>query len=146
MIALDTNVLLRHVLQDDAEQSPRASKLIAEHDNILITDVVLTEAIWTLRGKRYQASRDVIIKFVSDLLSERAFQLENPHAVWGALNDYQEERPRYNESGKKQKLPDFADALIVHKAKQIAKKDKEPLNGVYSFDKGVLLLAGTQRV
>lgn len=58
MIAIDTNVLLRHVLQDDDEQSPKASQLFDLHERVLVTDVVLVECIWTLSGKKYQASRN----------------------------------------------------------------------------------------
>lgn len=43
MIAVDTNVLLRHVLQDDEQQSPLATRLIEQHGKVLVTDVVLIE-------------------------------------------------------------------------------------------------------
>jgi len=45
MIALDTNVLLRYLLQDDPDQSAKAAQLIASHVIILISDVVLVETI-----------------------------------------------------------------------------------------------------
>ena len=104
MIAIDTNVLLQHVLQDDAVQSPKASRLIKINNRVLITDVVLlVETIWTLLGKKYQATRDDIIKLVSDLLAEHSIQFENPHAIWGALSDFQKDRPLYDDKGRKLK-------------------------------------------
>ena len=48
MIAIDTNVLLRYLLQDDEKQANKATKLILGAESVLITDVVLTETIWTL--------------------------------------------------------------------------------------------------
>lgn len=81
MIAIDTNVLLRHILQDDAGQSPKSSQLIETNERVLITDVVLIETIWTLLGKKYQASREDITKLVNDLLNERSIQFENPQAI-----------------------------------------------------------------
>lgn len=144
MIAIDTNVLLRHVLQDDEVQSPLASQLIEQHDKILITDVVLVECIWTLTGKKYQASRADIVTLVTDLLREPNVVFENPQAVWGALNDFQAEYAPYDETGKKWKLPDFADALIIHKAKQTAKQWSASLQCVYSFDEGALRILGTR--
>ena len=144
MIAVDTNVLLRHVLQDDPIQSQKATELIEKHTRVLITDVVLIESVWTLTGKKYQASREDIIKLVSDLLSEPSIIFENPQAVWSALNDFQTDYPGYDEAGSKWKLPDFADALIISKAKQIAKLEGEKLEGVFSFDKGALRIAGAR--
>ena len=43
MIAIDTNVLLRYLLDDDAIQSKKASSIITGQSNVLITDIVLTE-------------------------------------------------------------------------------------------------------
>lgn len=144
MIAIDTNVLLRHILQDDTEQSPKASRLIENHEQILITDVVLIETIWTLLGRKYQASREDIIKLINDLLSERPIKFESPQAVWSALSDFQEERPLYDATGRKLRMPDFADALIINKAKLIAKQSGDALEAIYTFDNGALRISGTQ--
>ncbi len=48
MIAIDTNVLLRYLLQDDKKQSVKADKLVAGRRKVLITDVVLVETIFTV--------------------------------------------------------------------------------------------------
>ena len=53
MISIDTNVLLRYLLQDDQNQSPRANRLFGGKKKILITDMVLVEALWTLKGQQY---------------------------------------------------------------------------------------------
>ncbi len=139
MIAVDTNVL-----QDDGQQSPLATRLIEQHDNVLVTDVVLVETVWTLTGKKYQASRDDIIKLVSDLLGEPTVMFENPQAVWAALSEFRTERPTHDETGRKLKLPDFADTLVVYKAKQSAKQWGESLEAVFSFDSGALRVGGTR--
>ena len=143
MIAIDTNVLLRHILQDDAEQSPKASQLIEDHAEVLITDIVLIESLWTLLGKKYQASREDIITLIDSLIAEPAIKFENPQAIWAALSDFQEKRSQYAPDGRKLKLPDFADALIINKAKLIAKQSNENLAAVYTFDTGALGIAGT---
>jgi predicted nucleic-acid-binding protein len=52
VIAIDTNVLLRHLLDDDAAQSARARRLFDAEPEILITEVMLAEAIWTLDGMK----------------------------------------------------------------------------------------------
>lgn len=144
MIALDTNVLLRHILQDDPPQSHKSTELIDQHERILITDIVLIETIWTISGKKYQAKRSDIIKLVNDLLSEPKISFENPQVVWAALCEYSKNRPIKNKTGEKLKLPDFTDAMIIAKVKQIAKQWGENLDAVYSFDNGALRIAGTQ--
>ncbi len=144
MIAIDTNVLLRHVLQDDEVQSPLASRLIETHARVLLTDVVLVECIWTLSGKKYQASRKDIAALVTALLSDPAILFESPRAVWAALDDFQASHSGKDENGRRLKLPDFADALVVHKARETARRQKEVLSAVYSFDKGVLRLTGAR--
>ncbi len=66
MIAVDTNVLLRYLLDDDAGQSKKASFIITGNSNILITDIVLTETVWTLKGKKYNLDKESIIKVISN--------------------------------------------------------------------------------
>ena len=57
MIAIDTNVLLRYLLDDDTEQSPKAKKIIMGTDKVLLTDIVITETVWTLKGKKYKLDK-----------------------------------------------------------------------------------------
>ena len=64
MIAVDTNVLLRRLLNDDATQAERARRLFESEESVLIADVVLAEAVWTLTGKRYGAGREEIAAVV----------------------------------------------------------------------------------
>ena len=145
MIAIDTNVLLRHVLQDDEIQSLKASELLLTHERVLVTDIVLVETIWTLSGKKYQASRDDIIKLINDLLGEPNIIFENPQAIWVALNDFRAEYSQTASDGRKLKLPDFPDVLIINKAKQTAKQWGESLEAVYSFDTGAQRVAGVKQ-
>jgi predicted nucleic-acid-binding protein len=133
MIVIDTNVLLRRLLQDDSEQSKRANRLFEQKDRILITDIVLAETIWTLKGKRYDIDKTGIVAVVISLLEEPGIIFESTQAVWSALNDYFES-----------KLADFTDALIVNKAKETAKHHSEIMEAVYTFDHGALALPGAK--
>ena len=49
MIAIDTNVLLRYLLADDAAQHRKAKALIEAQRPALIVDAVLVETVWTHR-------------------------------------------------------------------------------------------------
>src|SRR5690606_17433017 len=129
MIAIDTNVVLRYLLNDAPEQSPQARRLIERNKQVLITDVVLVETIWTLKGKKYQANKDDIVNLVSNLLAEPNIEFENAQIIWHALNDYRKAKP-VKVSGKI-KEADFADARAVRKAQLIAGERGANLRAVY---------------
>ena len=142
MIAIDTNVLLRHLLDDDAVQSRKAHALIKNNESVLITDVVLAETVWTLKGKKYNASRDDIIKVVNSLFSEPSIVFENPQVVWAALNDYRKAKPA--KASGKNVVADFSDALIINKARYTAGQSGKQLSAVYTFDRAALEINGTK--
>jgi predicted nucleic-acid-binding protein len=142
VIAVDTNVLLRYLLDDDAKQSRKASSIFAGGDNVLITDVVLTEAIWTLKGKKYNADRESIIKVVNALFAEPDILFEDGQTVWRALSDYKQAKTI--KVGNKRKQADFPDALIVNKAAYVASRLNETLDGVYTFDLALQTIPGTK--
>ena len=122
MIAVDTNVVLRYLLRDDELQSARADRLFRESDTVLITDVVLTEAVRTLLGRRYRATRGDVISAIERLLGEPHVQFEDDQVVWSALQAH-----RRTDAG-------FADALIVYKAHATAARQGTVLEAVFTFD------------
>ncbi len=143
MIAVDTNVLLRYLLDDDAGQSKKASAIIAGNTNILITDIVLTETIWTLKGKKYNLDKESIIKVINTLFAEPSIIFEDGQTIWRALNDYKQAKTI--KVGNKRKEADFPDALIINKALYVANTLNESLDGVYTFDLALQTLPGTRK-
>jgi predicted nucleic-acid-binding protein len=102
VIGLDTNVLLRHLTQDDPEQARLASDLIAEACTLdepgYINRIVICEIVWVLeRAYRYQ--RSAIVGCIETILRTADLRVENEKAAWAALARYQEGY-------------DFADALL----------------------------------
>ena len=89
MIGIDTNILLRLWLNDAPAQNKRIDALLAEHGNtpgsLLVTDVVLAEALWTLRSA-YQQDKAAQALAVHSLLDETAFAFEDRDAVALALD------------------------------------------------------------
>ena len=142
MIATDTNVLLRWVLHDDEEQAARATKLFESAESVLITDVVLVETVWTLRGKRYKATKEDIRALVISLLEEPNMVFENKQVIWSALNDFVAAIPVKTASGAK--TADLADALIVNKTKMVARDRHLAYQGTYTFDRAALQIDGTR--
>lgn len=103
MIGLDTNVLVRYVVQDDPRQAAAATRLIeaqctAEEPGS-VTLIVLCELTWVLaRGYGYE--RAAIGGLLRRILSAAELAVERSELAWQALNLY--------EAGK----ADFADYLI----------------------------------
>jgi len=142
VIAVDTNVLLQRLLNDDAGQAERARLLFESEESVLITDVVLAEAVWTLTGKRYGAGREEITAVVMGLLEEHNVVFESRQAVWSALNDYLDATPVRTASG--MRTADLADALVVNKARITAQHRHEKYGGTYTYDHAALGLDGTR--
>lgn len=138
MIAVDTNVLLRYLLNDDQNQAAIADKLINGQEFVLVTDVVLVETLWTLKGKKYQLNKADLITVIQALFKEPNIHFENGQVIWLALNDYRNAQPVNG------KFADFADALIVNKAKLIAGDRSVVLSGVYTFDIAAQQIPGTK--
>ena len=141
MIAIDTNVLLRYLLWDDKKQAAKADKLINGSTPVLITDVVLAETLWTLKGKKYKLDKPAIVDVLNSLFKESSICFEDGQTVWRALNDYRQAKPVG--AGNKKKEVDFSDALIVNKAKYCALDKGEALSGVYTFDVAAQKIPGT---
>ena len=103
MIGIDTNVLLRAILDDDPAQSPAAKGLIeaakAAGDAIRIDRLVLAEALWTL-ARRYRYTREQLVEVVEALSAAPELRLEGDRAINDALAVFRDGRL------------DFADALI----------------------------------
>ena len=138
MIAIDTNVLLRYLLADDASQHRKAKALIERQRRVLITDVVLAETVWTLTGRRYELGKVEVCEVVRGVIGDGAFRFESSQVVWSALMDYQDSKIVRG------KTLDFADALIARKAHYVADENGQELEAFYSFDKAVEQLKGAR--
>ena len=119
MIALDTNALVRLLVEDEKAQAARVKGLVEDAESVgrpilLLTEVVL-ETVWVLESA-YNCSRSEVVEFLTTLLGVSIFHLPDRDAVRTAI-------ARYKDTG------DFADHLIVglsrfHKA-----------NALFSFDR-----------
>ena len=141
MIAIDTNVLLRYLLWDDEEQATKADRLLNGSTQVLITDVVLTETLWTLKGKKYKLAKPKMIDVINSLFEEPNICFEDGQVVWRALRDYTQAKA-LTVAGKRKEV-DCADALIVNKARQCAGGQGKALVKFYTFDVAVQTMPGT---
>ena len=93
MIGLDTNVLVRHIVQDSKEEARIASRVIASRctadDPGIVSLVVLCELVWVL-DRGYGYDRATIAGVLRQLLSLEDLHVERSELAWQALNFYEE--------------------------------------------------------
>jgi predicted nucleic acid-binding protein len=74
MLGIDTNVVMRLLVSDDAEQTRRARKLIEQslgrEEPVLVSLLVLIESEWVLRSS-YGFKRDAVLGMFRALLEAR---------------------------------------------------------------------------
>lgn len=132
MIAIDTNVLLRYLLNDDRYQSAKANAIMAQHELVLISNIVLAEMVWTLTGKKYRLDAPAIADVILALFEEPNVLFEDSTVVWQALSDFRQAIDSPTSS--KESALGFADALILNNAKATATSYNELFRGFYTFD------------
>jgi predicted nucleic-acid-binding protein len=102
---LDTNVLIRHIVQDDPAQARMASHFIASECSReapgFLNRIVLCETVWVLESA-YGYSREEIADVLERIIRTHQFRIENLQCTWTALRMYR--------SGS----ADFADCLLGH--------------------------------
>jgi predicted nucleic-acid-binding protein len=88
MIGLDTNVILRYLVQDDPAQSRRATEIIerrlSEQDPGFISLVTILEVAWVLRSL-YKQSWPAIADVLEMLLAADSLEIQNEQEVYQAL-------------------------------------------------------------
>ena len=106
MIGLDTNVLVRYIMQDDPKQSPKATKIVESLDGVgsaYVTLVSMVELVWVLAAS-FELTRAQVSQALDGIIRTRQFKIENADQVIRAL--------RVFKLGKS----DFADCLIERSA------------------------------
>ena len=98
MIGLDTNVLVRYIVEDDPKQAELATKLIDERSNAqkpaFISLMVLCELVWVLT-RAYSCDRIQVKEVLQNLLLTENFMIEHHDIAWLAFNDYDETNADY---------------------------------------------------
>jgi predicted nucleic-acid-binding protein len=102
LIGVDTNVLVRLCVRDNADQVDAALKLLsgAGRASVRVSVIVLAELTWTLL-RRYRLDKAALIATMESLLSRVELNIEGRSAVMVALQWY------------RQGNADFADYLIA---------------------------------
>ena len=78
MVAADTNVLVRLIVRDNAEQVAAVTEFLAK--GVWVSIVVLAETMWVLATTYKQGARE-IAEAVETLLDHKNITVENSEAV-----------------------------------------------------------------
>ena len=129
MPALDTNVLVRYIVQDDLAQLAAAQRLIqrcvSEQLTLFVPVTVTLELEWVLRSS-FEFTKEETIRALSDLFSAAELSFESERALEVALDLY------------RGKTADFADCVHIALAAQAG---QQPL---WTFDKNAAKVLGAQ--
>ena len=120
MIAIDTNILVRWITQDDPVQGKKVEILFKKHNTveaILISEVVLVELEWVLSSV-YGFNREQIADTLSRILRVRQFTFRNRENIAKAIEHYT--------GGER----DFSDCMIGELGYELHAK-------TYTFDKAL---------
>src|ERR1700733_564668 len=120
MLGIDTNVVIRLLIADDAEQTRRARKLvdqaIGRDEPVLVALLGLLEAEWVLRG-RYGFNREALLSIFRALLEARELSFEDEPALEEALFRW------------KDTACGFSDCLITAHNRQMGSRPTAPFEG-----------------
>ena len=131
MAALDTNVLVRFLMQDEPAQLRSAQRLIRNSlgagELLFVPVTVALELEWVLRS-RFELGKPAVLQTFSQLLSTVELRFEAAACIEWALRQY------------KDATADFSDCLHAALAGQAG---EQPL---WTFDKAAAKLAGARLV
>ncbi len=108
MIGLDTNILVRYIVQDEPQQAAAATRLIEGFSPLApgyVSTVALVETIWVLTVA-YKTPKLEIISVIEGLLRSRELVVEDADIHHQALAAFQAA------------AIDYADAVIAQAGKQ----------------------------
>lgn len=126
MIGLDTNVLVRYIMQDDAKQAAKATQLVESLSVEMpgyITLVSVVELVWVLSSS-YELTRAQVAQALEAILRSKQLVVDQAEHVVRALRAY---------SGGN---ADFADCLIERTAAAAG------CTGTMTFDAAAAKTAG----
>jgi len=85
---LDTNIILRHIIQDDPHQSKLATgffkKLLSGKDKLYVTSITFAELVWVMESV-YEYEKEEVASILKPLFNTPNLEFENREALQEAL-------------------------------------------------------------
>jgi predicted nucleic-acid-binding protein len=125
MISADTNLIVRHLTQDDARQAKKVQELFdaaeLRQEPVMLTHIVLCEVCWVLKSV-YRFDKSQIALALQSLMDDSGFYIQERPLIEESLTAY------------KKHAGQFPDHLIGVTAK------KSGASTTFTFDQGVAKL------
>ena len=100
-VFVDTNVFLRHLVQDNADQSPRASAFLQRLERGEVeaetSQLVVAEVIFTLE-RTYKTPKSEVRRLLLDVMALRGLALPGSPTIQDALDLYVQENVSYGDA------------------------------------------------
>lgn len=124
---VDTNIIVRHLTGDPPEQAARATRFLADADELLLADLALAEVVYVLESY-YEVGRARLAEFARSVVGFPATVTVDDALLFRTIELYEVERL------------DFADAYLV------ASAEASGVRRVASFDRPIDRVASVERV
>ena len=124
---VDSNVLVRHLTGDPPDQAARATRFLAEVDELFLVDLVVAELVYLLESF-YEVERARVAEFVRAVLAFDPVQVVDEELLLRAVEVYEIERL------------DFAEAYLA------ASAERSGVDAVASFDRSIDRVPTVRRV
>jgi predicted nucleic-acid-binding protein len=115
---VDTNILIRHLTGDPADQAARATRFLAATDELLLADLVVAEVVYVLESY-YEVERPRIAEMVRAIIAFDAIRVVDEDLLLRAVEVFELDRL------------DFAEAYLV------ASAERAGIGAVASFDRSI---------
>lgn len=128
MIAfLDTNVLVRHFTGDPPSLAARATRFLAEAEELLVPDLIVAEVVYVL-DSFYGVERPQVAELARAVIAFPAVTVMDQALLLRAIEVYEVDRL------------DFADAYLV------ASAERSGINAIASFDRSIDRVTTVRRI
>ncbi len=115
---VDTSVLVRHLTGDPPDLAARATRFLAQADELLLADLIVAETVYVLESF-YDVERPQVAEAVRAMVSFEALRVVDPELLLRAVEVYETDRL------------DFAEAYLV------AAAERSGVGVVASFDRSI---------
>lgn len=124
---VDTNILVRHLTGDPPETAARATRVLSDERELLVTDLIAAETVYVLESF-YEAPRPQVAEALRSLLAFDSVVVVDPALLLRAIEVFETDRL------------DFAEAYLV------ACAETTGVGRVVSFDQAIDRIDTVERV
>jgi predicted nucleic-acid-binding protein len=124
---VDTNILIRHLTGDPPAQAARATRVLADADELLLVDLIVAEVVYVLESY-YEVEWPRVADMVRAIIGFEPIRVVDEDLVLRAIEVYELDRL------------DFAEAYLV------ASAERSGVGAVASFDRSIDRVRSVERI